>query len=182
MAGDRPHFADETAALLRNRLTAAALVIVVVLAAAFASNLIGGVATLWWLRGMILVIVFGCLVVLRSRLAFSLSQLRAIELVVFGSVVVQMSLMLATRMAEFAGRDDATSVAAVRQQFLAAWCVVIFIYGIFMPNTWRRGAAVTIPIAIVPHLVVAVATLAYLPIWPHFWQRTRWVPSFRFPW
>ena len=30
VAGDRPHFADETAALLRNRLTAAALVIVVV--------------------------------------------------------------------------------------------------------------------------------------------------------
>ena len=101
-------------------------------------------------------IVFGCLVMLRSRLTFSLSQLRAVELVVFGSVVVQMSLMLATRMAEFAGRHDATSVAAVRQQFLAAWCVVIFIYGIFMPNTWRRGAAVTIPVAIVPHLVVAV--------------------------
>jgi hypothetical protein len=39
VAGDRPHFADETAALLRNRLTAAALVIVVVLASAFAGNL-----------------------------------------------------------------------------------------------------------------------------------------------
>lgn len=42
VVGDRPHFTDETADLLRNRLTAAALVIAVVLAAAFAGNLLGG--------------------------------------------------------------------------------------------------------------------------------------------
>jgi len=155
VVGDRPHFTDETAALLRNRLTAAALVIVIVLAVAFVGNLLEGVASLWWLRGMILVITLGCLLLLRSRGALSLSQLRVIELVVFGSVVVQMSLMLATRMAEYAGRNDATSVASVRHQFLAAWCVVIFVYGIFMPNTWRRGAAVTISIALVPYAVLA---------------------------
>jgi len=156
VAGDRPHFADETAALLRNRLTAAALVIVIVLAVAFVGNLLGGVASLWWLRGMILAIALGCLLLLRSHRSFSLSQLRVIELVVFGSVLVQMSLMLAARMAEYAGRNDATAVASVRHQFLAAWCVVIFIYGIFMPSTWRRAAAVTVPMAIVPYLVVAV--------------------------
>lgn len=162
VVGDRPHFTDETAALLRNRLTAAALVIVIVLAVAFVGNLLEGVASLWWLRGMILVITLGCLLLLRSRGALSLSQLRVIELVLFGSVVVQMSLMLATRMAEYAGRNDATSVASVRHQFLAAWCVVIFVYGIFMPNTWRRGAAVTISIALVPYAVLA-AERSFLP-------------------
>jgi serine/threonine-protein kinase len=156
VVGDRPRFADETTALLRNRLTAATLVIVVVLAAAFAGNLLAGVASLGWLRGLILVIVGGCLVVLRRDLSLSLSQLRAIELVVFGSVVVQMSMMQATRMVEFLQVNDAASLAAVRHQFVVAWCMVIFIYGIFMPNTWRRGAAVTITIAIVPYVVVAV--------------------------
>ena len=156
VVGDRPRFADETTALLRNRLTAATLVIVVVLAAAFASNLFAGVASLGWLRGLILVIAGGCLVVLRRDLSLSLSQLRAIELVVFGSVVVQMSMMQATRMVEFLQVNDATSLAAVRHQFVVAWCMLIFIYGIFMPNSWRRGAAVTITIAIVPYVVVAV--------------------------
>ncbi len=180
VAGDRPHFADETAALLRNRLTAAALVIVAVLATAFAGNLLEGVASLWWLaddprdRG-------GCLVLLRSRWSISLSQLRVIELVVFGSVVVQMSLMLATRTAEFAVQNDAVSVAAVRHQFLAAWCVLIFIYGIFMPNTWRRGAAVTVSIALVPYLVLA-AERWFFPVWPRFWTRTRRGFWFLFLW
>lgn len=156
VAGDRPHFADETAALLRSRLTAAALVIVVVLAAAFAGNLIGGVTRLWWLRGLVLVVALGCLVVLRGGWSFSLSQLRGVELMVFGSVVVQMSLMLAIRLGESASNSDAISVAAVRHQFSAAWCVVVFVYGIFMPNTWRRGAGVMIPMGLVPYLVVAV--------------------------
>lgn len=82
VVGDRPHFTDETAALLRNRLTAAALVIVIVLAVAFLGNLLEGVASLWWLRGMILMITLGCLLLLRSRGVVSLSQLRVIELVV----------------------------------------------------------------------------------------------------
>jgi hypothetical protein len=156
VAGSRPHFADETATLLRDRLTAAALVVVVVLAAAFVGNLIGGITTLWWLRAIVLLVTFGCFVVLRSDSPLSLSQLRVFELLVFGSVVVQLSIMLATRMAELAGQHDAASAAAVRHQFFAAWCVVIFIYGVFMPNTWRRAAAVMLPIAIVPYLVVAV--------------------------
>jgi hypothetical protein len=42
VAGERPQFADETAALLRRRLTAAALVLLVCFAAAIVGNLIGG--------------------------------------------------------------------------------------------------------------------------------------------
>jgi hypothetical protein len=43
VAGDRPHFSEETAALVRSRLSAAALVIAVVLAAAFIGNLVSGI-------------------------------------------------------------------------------------------------------------------------------------------
>jgi eukaryotic-like serine/threonine-protein kinase len=161
IAGDRPHFSDETAALLRRRLSAAALVIAVILAAAFIGNLVKGTTTLWWLRGLILLALVGLVIILRSRLSFSLFQLRVLELVVFGTFVVQFSLMLTTRMAEFAGQNDPTSVTAVRHQFLTAWCLLIFVYGIFMPNTWRRGAAIMVPIAIVPYIVVAVQRRLY---------------------
>ncbi len=156
VAGGRPLFADETAALLRSRLTAASLVIVPVLAAAFLGNLLGGIATLWWVRGTILLIALASLFVLRRGTAFSLGQLRAIELLVFGSVVVQMSMMSATRMAALASEHDAVTLASVRYQFQAAWCVLIFVYGVFMPNTWRRAAAVTIPIGLTPYVIIAV--------------------------
>src|SRR5271165_5117256 len=75
LAGDRPQFVDETAALLRRRLTTAALVISVVLAAAFVGNVIEGMLTMWWLRTGILLITVGCFAVLRSGWSFSLAKL-----------------------------------------------------------------------------------------------------------
>lgn len=156
VAGDRPHFSDETAALVRSRLSAAALVIAVTLSAAFVGNLVSGINTLWWLRGLILLITVGSAIVLRIRPSLSLSQLRLLELVVFGSVVVQLSVMLLTRLAEFASLNDATSLAAVRQQFLMGWCILIFIYGTLMPNTWQRGATIMVPAAVLPYLLIAL--------------------------
>lgn len=156
VAGDRPQFSDETAALLRSRLSAAALVIAVVLGAAFVGNLMAGTTTLWWLRALVLLIVAGSVVLLRQRPSLSLSQLRILELVVFGSVMVQLSLMLLTRIANFAANNDATSLASVYQQFLMAWCVLIFVYGTLMPNTWKRGAAVMIPGALIPFSIVTL--------------------------
>lgn len=127
-----------------------------VLGAAFIGNLVTGITTLWWLRGLILLIAVGSAIVLRIRPSVSLSQLRLLELVVFGSVVVQLSVMLMTRLAEFASLNDATSVASVRQQFLMAWCILIFIYGTLMPNTWQRGAAIMVPAAILPYVLIAL--------------------------
>jgi hypothetical protein len=158
VAGDRPHFTDETATLLRARLSAAASMVTVVLGAAFIGNFIAGVTTLWWLRGMIPLVAAGAVALLRYRPSLSLPQLRAVELVVFGSVVVQLSVRLLTRLSEFAADGDATSLAAVVQQYLMAWCVLIFLYGTLMPNTWQRGAAVMLPAAALPYLLVTLSS------------------------
>ncbi len=156
VAGDRPRFSDETAALVRGRLSAAAWVISVVLAAAFIGNLGSGITNLGWFRGLILLITVGSAVLLRIRPSLSLQSIRRLELLVFGSVVVQLSLMLLTRQAEFASKNDAVSLAAIRQQFLMAWCILIFVYGTLMPNTWKRGATIMIPAAILPYLLIAL--------------------------
>jgi serine/threonine protein kinase len=71
-------------------------------------------------------------------------------------VVIQVSSMMATRIAGFAAEQDATSVVAIQYLFLGAWCLVILIYGIFMPNTWKRGAAVMLPVSVLPYIVMAV--------------------------
>ncbi len=153
VAGDRPHFSDETAALLRSRLTAAASVIAVVLAADIVGTFIGGITNLWWLRGLILIAVACAVVVLRTGASLSLLQLRTLELFVFGSALLQVSMMLVARLATFAADDDAISAASVRQQSLMAFSVLIFTYGTLMPNTWRRGAAVMISVAVIPYLL-----------------------------
>jgi serine/threonine protein kinase len=156
LVGDRPRFADETADLLRGRLHAATLALTVILTAAFVSHLIRGTFSLWWLRAIILLVLAACFIVIRSRRSRSLTQLRAIESTVFGLVVFQVAAMMWTRMAEFAAEGDATSVIATKYVFLGAWCVLILVYGIFMPNTWKRGAAIMLPVALVPYFILAL--------------------------
>lgn len=156
VAGGRPKFADETAELLRTRLTAVTLALVVILAAAFTGSLIQGIGTAIWFRALTLIVLGTSLWTLRSERVFSLFQLRLLELVVFGSVVAQVCLMFATRITEFAADGDATSVVGMKYLLWSAWCLLILIYGIFMPNTARRGAAVMIPLAFIPYLLLAI--------------------------
>lgn len=156
VAGGRPKFNDETADLLRRRLTAAALAMTVVLGVAFLGNLVNGVFALWWLRAVVLAALLGCTLALRSDRRFSLRRLRGLELVVFGVVIAQVTAMMMARLAGFAAEQDATSVIATKNLYLGSWCVVITIYGIFMPNSWWRGAVVMVSIALVPYLAIAV--------------------------
>lgn len=66
VVGSRPKFADETAELLRRRLTAVTLALVVILVAALVGSLIQGTDAVLWLRVMILVMLGACLIGLRS--------------------------------------------------------------------------------------------------------------------
>ncbi len=156
VVGSRPKFADETAELLRRRLTAVTLALVVILLAAFVGNLIQRTNAALWFRIFTLIVLSACLARLRSRYVFSLFQLRLVEIVVFGFVAAQVSLMFSTRVAGYAAEHDVTSLIAVKYVFWSAWCVLILIYGIFMPNTWKRGAAVMVPFAFMPFLILAV--------------------------
>jgi eukaryotic-like serine/threonine-protein kinase len=155
VAGGKPKFAQETADLLRRRLTAAAVVITAVLTLAFVGSLIKGIYEVWWFRLLILAALAGCSLALRSERKFSLSQLRRLELVVFGVVVAQVTTVMLARLAGFVAEQDATSVIATRHLYMGAWCVVITIYGIFMPNTWRRGAVVMLSMGLVPYVAIA---------------------------
>jgi serine/threonine-protein kinase len=156
VSGTRPQFAEETANLLSSRLLAAGLVITATLAAGFVGSLITGTKSIWWVRLAVLIVVGGSVLVLRRGRDFSLRQLRWVELAVFGSVMLQLLLMFSMRIVEFAGRADAVSLAAVRQQSLMAWCVLILIYGTLMPNGWKRAAAILIPASLLPYLAIAV--------------------------
>ena len=84
----------------------------------------------------------------------SLKQLRISELIIFG-LPAAFFLMLQHRVTmEDPGRG-------VMPPPLPLWLLLIFTYGMFIPNTWRRAAVVIGAIGLAPLLLVAGTMLAY---------------------
>ena len=152
--GTRPHFADETAKLLRTRLQAIAFLLSVILAALFVANFFAKDVPLAGLRLFVLVVLVGSLLGLESRVRFSLTQLRFFEIGILGAVMVQAMVMCYAKMAAFAHAGDSASVIATEYVFLSAWSILILTYGILMPNSWQRAAAVLVPTACIPYVLI----------------------------
>lgn len=112
-----PRFADETAVLLRDRLTAASLVMAVILTVAFVRNLFLSNVPLVGLRGAVLLVLFGSYAILQSSLKLSLIQVRCAELVVFGGLLVQLALMMSATL-----RDSHQGTDSPRHQTCQCFC------------------------------------------------------------
>jgi eukaryotic-like serine/threonine-protein kinase len=152
--GTRPKFSEETASLLRSRLKAASLVLTILLFAAIVGNLFAEDAPLIGMRGLVLVGFIGSYFILRSRIPFSLFQLRCFEVGLFSALALQLLLMMYSRIADFAQAADAISLVATEHAYLAAWAILILTYGILMPNTWKRAVAILLPTACLPYLLL----------------------------
>jgi eukaryotic-like serine/threonine-protein kinase len=153
VAGTRPRFSGETAGLLRGRLTAVAFILSIVLALAFVGNLFAEYAPLSGIRAVVLGAFIGGFVILRGRRPLSLVQLRWFEATLFGALLVQLLLMMGTRIVAFAHADDVVSLVAAQHTYMAMWAVLILTYGTLMPNTWQRALAVLLPTAFLPYLL-----------------------------
>ncbi len=157
-AGKRDGFSAETATLLRSRLVAALTVMIVVLSLAFVTSVTAGSTTLWGLR-LAVIALFGIVLwLLRSGRSFSFGQLRGFETMMFGVVLTQLALVQWARFAGAVVDHDPVMLAAVRYQYLGAWCLVIMIYGIFIPNSWQRGAIVMFTAGCVPYFLLWLQT------------------------
>jgi eukaryotic-like serine/threonine-protein kinase len=152
--GTRPQFSEETAALLRSRLQAATLVLSILLAVAFVANLFSEYAPLTGIRAFIVATFVGSYLVLRGPRPFSLLQLRGFEAGLFSALVVQVLLMMGSRLLSFAELEDAVSLVAAEHVYLSSWAVLILTYGILMPNTWRRALAILLPTACLPYALI----------------------------
>lgn len=146
VAGSRVQLSEETRSLLRIRLRAVALTMTL----AFGAFLIRDT----WLAGhyrdpllrnfhiavvAVFAISFG---VLSSRLSITLRQLRALELLLFGMTIAFFVTihyrLLQLRVAE---GDKVMLMATVKNTVLFIFAMIV-LYGMFIPNTWRRAAAV----------------------------------------
>jgi serine/threonine-protein kinase len=104
---------------------------------------------------------------LRGRRPFSLARLRACELVMVASVAVlcawkQSSYLYgAGLLAHVSGN---VGVAILAGYHSLPWFALLAIYGLFVPNTWRRCTVMAVLIALCPFAVLA-ADLTH-PDWP----------------
>lgn len=152
--GPRPRFADETRQLLYRRLRAAATATAALLAIAFAGNLIAASSELLWLRATILAVVAACAFALKRRPDFTTGQLRVFEVTVFGAILLQLAVMMVTRLGAAGADGDSSAAAAIEHVYLSGWSILVLTYGIFVPNQWQRGACVMLPLALSPYFVI----------------------------
>jgi len=149
--GTGPRLADETATLVRERLTAAAVILAIAMSIAFVRNLFLPAVPLMGFRVTILLAMLAGYAVLRSKLRLTLLQLRFIEPVVFGGFIAQIVVMVAVMYQGYAASGDAATVVGIKHLSTGAFSVLILIYGMLMPNTWKRAALVLFPVACVPY-------------------------------
>jgi serine/threonine-protein kinase len=164
-------FTDEMARLLRTRLRLAILIILVGFVLHFVRNLLLLGPTLdhrplWMLFSGCEIAVMGIAsVLLWGRWPLSTKHLRILELIIFGMIAVFFAwlqvdtyhdgaLLRAIVPGQEAFVFRLASVAAGLR-----WFLLIVLYGTFIPNTWRRCAALVGSLAVLPVLLMIVGSL-----------------------
>jgi serine/threonine-protein kinase len=134
--GSCPQISAETATLLRNRLRAAAGLLCLAFGSFFIWRLwAGGIQLSFdFFSHMTVTVVLGAAFVsLCRKCAISLTILRAYELAIFGTTVAYFVHQQYWVSKVLAGRG-------MMSDQLAPWVGTVFIYAMFIPNTWRRAA------------------------------------------
>jgi serine/threonine-protein kinase len=160
VAGSGPHLTKETQALLRSRLRAAAFILLIGFGVFLVRHVVGvltGEPLSSVLLGfhilVVLVLAFSAAPLCR-QCVYSMAKLRVSELVIFG-LPAAFFLMLQHRvMLQDANRG-------VIPQPLPFWLLLIFTYGMFIPNTWRRAALVIGAMALAPIVLMVGMVVVY---------------------
>ena len=148
-----PQFRAETSELLRRRLFAFAFVTFMGLISFLVLHFWQPVRSLLWLRITTLTVILTCWLLLTRRFSLSLMKLRLVELAILLSVGVQAIITDVEEMIRGAAINDIPLVVNANGGNYLSWSVIILVYGIFMPNHWRRAAMIVLPAAFIPYLV-----------------------------
>src|SRR5262245_45803526 len=183
VAGSTDHLTEETVCLLRRRLGIAALIALIPLAFFFILNLVRAAGVPHWygpidrgLHAAATVIALGLVGLLWSRRPLTACQLRELEVVLFGSVVLFISWLQYRTFAypEFlswpgTGSADvlATAFNVTTAGTTLRWFFVIVLYGVFIPNTWKRCATLVGLTALAPLVLSGIPALADARLRPH---------------
>jgi serine/threonine-protein kinase len=146
VAGSGVHLSEETRSLLRGRLRAVALAMSCAFGAFFLRDL--------WLGGHyrdpfvsafhfgVVAAFLSSLALLSGRRPIALRRLRALELALFG-MTIAFFVTIHYRLVQLrvADGDRVMLMATIKNTILFVFAMIV-LYGMFIPNTWRRAAAV----------------------------------------
>jgi eukaryotic-like serine/threonine-protein kinase len=171
VAGDGPHLSEETRSLLQVRLRAAALVMLLGCVLYFARRLVGlsldrqfyvpTTAPVEAFRVAVILALAGCVAWLSRGRTRPLLQLRIAEVASFGLVASFMATMQYLAMLQSVRNDDPAMLSLEAKSVVVQIFMLIVVYGMFIPNTWRRAAAVVGPLALTPIAVHAAFALGH---------------------
>ncbi|MDZ4684931.1 MAG: serine/threonine-protein kinase, partial [Planctomycetaceae bacterium] len=155
--------ANRPGSLLRTRLTSAAWVMLIGMGLLFGWQMVVAEPSPPWLRGGLLILLVGSVVLLTGARELAESQLRLIELALFGAVGVQLTASQLAWLTQAVVHQDAVGLIWIACTGTLAFAVLMLSYGMFMPNGWRRTALMLAPGAIVP-----IVTFEFLRWWSRF--------------
>tara|TARA_R110002073_G_scaffold154287_7_gene309382 strand:+ start:21623 stop:23374 length:1752 start_codon:yes stop_codon:yes gene_type:complete len=149
---------EDNRQILRRRLIAIASVMAVLIATSMV-RLFTYHNAVWGYGGRIgtLAVTVGCASILVYKPRLTLLQIRGAEVMVMASVGLLAIVIVVRLMLESAARLDAVTLISVHNWNFFVWTLIILVYGVFMPNTWRRAATILVPGAIIPGLVTLLA-------------------------
>ena len=150
-----------TEELLRKRLRAVGLVLFVTEIIWLTIELLGDNASFPIIQ-IALVLALGCVTVLLfGKKAISLTPLRALELLIFGSAAVYVAVQDYTSVYQSAELGNSGLALSGLLKSVLHYVLLVVVYGMFIPNTWQRAALVVIPLAGIPVVAGLVLSGSY---------------------
>jgi serine/threonine-protein kinase len=183
--GSGPHYTDEVHQLLRQRLRLAGSIAFAGFLTFFLRKLIFGTgngsdAFDTALNGVVVGTLAFLFCLLWTNYALSQRALRSIELLMFGSMAlyfadIQFRVSYPGKAMEWAPAwTTPEALAHVMRIANTAnnmrWFFLIVLYGMFIPNTWKRCAIVVGCLAAIPLLLTALKCPACAIVGPHAWD------------
>jgi len=181
--GTGQHFTDEVHRLLRTRLRIACTIALGGLGAFLLFTFwkmyhgtldrFGPDAYDVALHTFVVAILIGVCAVLWTNITFGLRTLRLLELLTFGSLAfffadLQFRVYYPAKLSELASPEGLSRVLELANAAnMMRWFFLIVLYGMFIPNTWKRCAVVVGCMAAIPILLTFSVCPQCSVMWPH---------------
>ena len=148
---------EENRQILRRRLMIIATVITTIITASTIDWFFSATEETDYIARLIaFVISLTAAIILYRNHKLSLLQIRIAELLVMANVgllAIDLDIRMTCNVIEAGKPNMSTMLASINNWNYVTWSLIIFTYGVFMPNRWQRAAFVLLPMAAVPYLV-----------------------------
>lgn len=145
---------DETRDLLLQRLRAFTAVILVGQLLGSLRHLISPAIPISYLQLISFLGVLGVLILTRCSECFTLKKLRVFEAIIVIGVFLELDAIFCGAIQMFADRGDIPSVIAVKMLSVSVPSVLIVVYAMLIPHTWRVAALIFPALACLPFVML----------------------------